>query len=116
MGTDKETLVNDLKALIDPFIRERDWERFHRPKDVAMALSIEAAELQELYLWDRTPDREALRDEMADVLFFLLDLSLREEIDLSTALREKMVKNEERYPAALVKGKDLKYDQYSSKA
>ena len=112
MGTDRETALEELKALIDPFIRERDWERFHRPKDVAMALSIEAAELQELYLWDREPDREALKDEMADVLFFLLDLSLREGVDLSTALMEKMKKNEERYPAALVRGKDLKYDQY----
>ncbi|MCU0798146.1 MAG: nucleotide pyrophosphohydrolase [Candidatus Thermoplasmatota archaeon] len=112
MSADADTTLNALKALIDPFIKERDWERFHRPKDVAMALSIEAAELQELYLWDRKPDREALGDEMADVLFFLLDLSIREGVDLTTVFNGKMEKNKKRYPAALVKGKDLKYDKY----
>ncbi len=112
MTSDADTTMDALKAFIDPFIKERDWERFHRPKDVAMALSIEAAELQELYLWDRKPDREALADEIADVLFFLLDLSIREGVDLTTAFRKKMEKNEKRYPAAIVRGKDLKYDQY----
>ena len=97
---------------IASFIAERDWEKFHRPKDVAMALSIESSEVLELYLWDREPDREALSDEIADVLFFLLDIAMREDIDLERAFERKMLKNEEKYPPSLVKGKDLKYNSY----
>jgi dCTP diphosphatase len=97
---------------IGTFIAERDWERFHRPKDVAMALSIESAEIMELYLWDRDPDREELSDEIADVMFFLLNLAMREDIDLEKAFDTKMRKNESKYPPSLVRGKDLKYDRY----
>jgi NTP pyrophosphatase (non-canonical NTP hydrolase) len=104
--------IERFQAMIGTFIAERDWDRFHRPKDVAMALSIESAEVMELYLWDRGPDREDLEDEVADVLFFLLDLAMREGIDLERAFERKMAKNAEKYPPALVKGRDLKYDRY----
>jgi dCTP diphosphatase len=104
--------LDDVRVRIADFIRERDWERFHRPKDVAMALSIEASELMELYLWDRKPSREDLSDEIGDVLFFLVDLCMREGIDPVQAFMGKMDKNEAKYPAEKVKGKDLKYDRY----
>jgi len=104
--------LEEIEERIRQFISDRDWDRFHRSKDVAMALAIEASELQELYLWDRTPSKEQVEDEAADVLFFLVDLSMREGIDLVGAFRRKMEKNENRYPAQLVKGKDLKYDAY----
>ncbi|MBN1540306.1 MAG: nucleotide pyrophosphohydrolase [Candidatus Thermoplasmatota archaeon] len=112
MRSDEVTTIAELKEEISRFVAERDWDRFHRPKDVAMALSIEAGELMELYLWDRTPDREDLMDELGDVLFFLLDMSIRENMDLSEAFRRKMGKNDERYPASLVRGRDDKYTAY----
>ncbi len=112
MTTESEDRFSDLKEMIISFIAERDWDRYHRPKDISMALSIEAGELMELYLWDREPDREELEDELADVFFFLLDMSIKEDVDLSAALRKKIEKNRSKYPASLVKGKDDKYTRY----
>lgn len=112
MGSDEGTTIGELKEEISRFVTERDWDRFHRPKDVAMALSIEAGELMELYLWDRSPDREHLMDELGDVLFFLVDMSIRENIDLSEAFRRKMGKNMEKYPSSIVRGRDDKYTSY----
>ena len=112
MDGDMGTTIGDLKKEISDFVNERDWERFHRPKDVAMALSIETGELMELYLWDREPDRQELEDELADILFFLVDMAVREDIDLSRAFRSKMNKNRDRYPRSIVKGRDDKYTKY----
>jgi NTP pyrophosphatase (non-canonical NTP hydrolase) len=103
---------DDLYQEIRDFISERDWDRYHRPKDIAMALSIEAGELMELYLWDRNPHRDELEDELADIFFFLLDMADRENIDLEKALFEKIDKNRKKYPKELVKGKDHKYTKY----
>ncbi|MGA1793094.1 MAG: nucleotide pyrophosphohydrolase [Thermoplasmatota archaeon] len=112
MGADEDMTLGEFKEAISVFVTERDWDRYHRPKDVAMALAIEAGELMELYLWDREPDREELEDELGDILFFLVDMAIREDIDLSEAFQKKMKKNEERYPASVVKGKDDKYTRY----
>jgi NTP pyrophosphatase (non-canonical NTP hydrolase) len=112
MASDNDTTITDIKGTITEFVTERDWDKYHRPKDVAMALAIEAGELMELYLWDRQPDREELKDELGDLLFFLVDMAIREEIDLVEAFRSKMEKNETRYPASMVKGRDDKYTRY----
>ena len=109
---DRDNRFSDLDELIDDFISERDWGRYHRPKDISMALSIEAGELLELYLWDRKPEKGDIEDEVADVFFFLLDICIREDIDLEWALRKKIDKNREKYPVELVKGKDHKYTKY----
>ncbi len=112
MSSDENTSVAELKRPVSEFIAERDWDRYHRPKDVAMALSIEASELMELYLWDRAPDRERLEEELGDILFFLVDMSIRENIDLVDAFHKKMDLNRKKYPAHLVKGRDDKYTNY----
>ncbi len=112
MDSKDENALAELKGLVSDFISERDWDRYHRPKDVAMALSIEAGELMELYLWDRSPGREDLEDELGDILFFLLDMSIREDVDLKEALKRKLEKNRVKYPADLVRGSDLKYTKY----
>ncbi|MFO8051583.1 MAG: nucleotide pyrophosphohydrolase [Thermoplasmatota archaeon] len=104
--------LSRLNDLVGEFISERDWGQYHRPKDVAAALAIEAAELQELYLWDRSPEREELEDELGDIFFFLLDMGMRENIDIIDALKKKLEKNEIKYPAHLVKGSDAKYTKY----
>lgn len=106
---------DDLNLEIRNFISERDWEKYHRPKDIAMALSIEAGELMELYLWDRKPENNEIKDELADIFFFLLDIAEREGIDLDEALLEKIEKNRKKYPKELVMGKDHKYTKYGKK-
>jgi NTP pyrophosphatase (non-canonical NTP hydrolase) len=112
MSSDDTTRITELKGAVSEFITERDWDQFHRPKDVAMALSIEASELMELYLWDRAPDRKRLEEELGDILFFLVDMSIREDIDLVEAFNKKMELNRKKYPAHLVKGRDDKYTSY----
>ena len=113
--TDTDTTINDLKALVRQFVDERAWQPFHSPKNLAMGIAVEAAELMECFLWIDLPasyesakdpkQREAIGDEMADVFCYLLNLSNVIGIDLSEALRAKVVKNALKYPAEKYKGK-----------
>ena len=112
--------INKLKSEVANFIKERDWEQFHNPKDLAQALTIEAAELSELFLWishEESYDtvkqkREAVSDEMADIFAYLLSLSNVTGIDLEQALKNKMKKNRKKYPADIVRGSSKKYTEY----
>jgi NTP pyrophosphatase (non-canonical NTP hydrolase) len=112
---DATTTVQELREAMARFVRERDWEQFHSPKNLAMGVTVEAAELAEHFLWI---DNEASRgvvndparlgqvaDEMADVACYLLALSNTLGIDLSEAVRAKLVKNAVKYPADKVRGK-----------
>ncbi|THK43260.1 nucleotide pyrophosphohydrolase [Methylophaga sp. SB9B] len=110
-----------LKQLIE-FRRERDWEQFHNPKDIAISLSIEAAELLEWFQWRdkteiqqmlETDKREALEDEIADVAVYLSYLCYDLNIDLEQAIKRKMDKNAAKYPVEKVKGRADKYNEYS---
>ncbi|MEZ4319536.1 MAG: nucleotide pyrophosphohydrolase [Myxococcota bacterium] len=110
----------ELTELVREFVTERDWERYHSPRNLAMALSVESAELLELYLWSAddgpqplNPDRNPrVADEAADVFMCLLNLCDKAGIDLEDALRSKLVRAREKYPADKVRGKALKYDEY----
>ena len=112
---DSDTKLDDLKAIVRHFVDERAWQPFHSPKNLAMGIAVEAAELMECFLWVDLPTshdiakdphkREAIADEMADVFCYLLNLSNVIGIDLSDALRVKMVKNALKYPADKYKGK-----------
>ena len=112
---DASTTITDLKAIVRKFVEERAWQPFHSPKNLAMGVAVEAAELMECFLWVDLPgsydaakdpkQREAIADEMADVLCYLLNLSNVIGIDLSEALRAKMIKNALKYPAEIYKGK-----------
>ena len=105
---DYSTTVGSLKEVVRRFAAERDWERFHSPKNLVMALMVEAAELMENFLWiteeesrnlaSEPEKRQAVADELADVACLLFNLSLHTEIDLSQAIQEKMVRNALRYP------------------
>ena len=113
-GADTETPIADLKAAVAAFNRERDWEQFHQLKDLAMALSVEAGELLELFLWrgeEDPPDAELMRQELADVVITALNLANYLEVDVTTAVRDKMRLNAERYPVALSKGNAKKYTE-----
>ena len=112
--------LEELKQRQRAFVAERDWEQFHSPKNLAMALSVEAAELVELFQWlteQQSADKdEALRsraaEELADVLWFLVRIADRLDIDLLAAVEEKFAQNEVKYPAERVRGQARKYDEY----
>jgi NTP pyrophosphatase (non-canonical NTP hydrolase) len=115
--------VSDLLALresIRAFVDERDWDQFHTPKNLAMALSVEAAELLEPFQWLQTGAANELGSdnlahvghEMADVLVYLVRLADKLDIDLMAAVTEKMVLNREKYPADKVRGDSRKYSEY----
>ena len=110
----------ELKLRIRDFVAERDWDRFHSPKNLAMALSVEASELVELFQWlteeeSASPDAERKRraaEELADVLWFLVRIADRLDIDLLEACETKIAANAKKYPAARVRGQSRKYDEY----
>lgn len=115
--------MSELKKLQDElleFAKARDWEQFHCPKNLAMALIVEAAELVEHFQWLTNEQsnhlseetRELVRYEMADVLIYLLRLSERLDIDLLDAARQKMVLNNRRYPVEKARGSSRKYTEY----
>ena len=109
-----------LRALVRMFVDERDWDQFHTPKNLASALSVEAAELREHFQWLQSGRAEELgseklkevRHEMADVLVYLVRLADKLEVDLFAAVQEKMVLNRAKYPAELVRGDARKYNEY----
>lgn len=112
-----------MKKLLDEvraFRNERNWEQFHSPKNLAMALLVECAELAEPFQWLTeeqsrnlsTAKREAVAEEIGDVLIYLVNLAERLDIDPLAAAWKKLEKNRLRYPAERVRGKALKYDDY----
>ena len=113
--SDAHTTVADLRRLIDEFVAERDWSHFHTPKNLAMALSIEAAELMEHFQWLTPEEAWAIRDnpaklaevseELADVFGYCLAMASELGIDMSEAVRRKMVKNVQKYPVEQYRGR-----------
>lgn len=103
-----------LRAALAEFNRARDWEPFHTPRDLAMALSVEAGELLELFLWKADgalPDRERLREELGDVLICLVNLAARVDVDLLAAATDKLAANARKYPVATARGNAKKWDE-----
>ena len=106
--SDQKTTLDELRAQIQRFVDERNWQQFHAPKSLAMSVSIEAAELMEHFQWlsleesrqvVSDADRmDQIRDELADVLCYLLALSNVLEIDITSAFNAKMKKNVAKYP------------------
>ena len=110
----------DLRDKLREFVAERDWDQFHSPKNLAMALCVEAAELLEHFQWLTEADSRRLapeklaqvRDEMADVLVYLVRLADKLEVDLLAAAAQKIEKNALKYPADKVRGSMRKYTDY----
>ena len=113
--TDQTTTIADLRELVRVFVDQRDWQQFHSPKNLSMSLAIEAAELMEHFQWITTDasrqvhqdsaKQSAICDELADVLCYAMAIANELDIDISTALRDKMVKNEAKYPADQYRGR-----------
>lgn len=105
---DQTTTIRELKDAVADFVEARDWRQFHDPKNLAMSIAIESAELMEHFQWLRSdqvsPDawsdetRQDITDELADILCFALSFANAADIDIASAVRAKMVKNEKKYP------------------
>lgn len=104
---------NDLQKALVNFRDERDWEQFHNPKDLALALSIEASELNELFLWKKSAEAnvEKIKDELADVLAYALLLADSYKLDINEIVLNKIKKNAEKYPVDKSKGSSKKYNE-----
>ena len=112
---DADTTLAQLKQLVNDFVDRRDWHRFHSPKNLAMSIAIETAELMEHFQWismedsrrvAEVPDRLAeVEEELADVLCYSLAMANELGLDLSEAIRRKMAKNEQKYPAEQYRGR-----------
>lgn len=119
---DEETTIKNLQDMIGEFCDEREWGQFHNPKDLAIGISTEAAELLEIFRFkdesqstDALADpaiRDRISDELADVLYFTLRFSQMNGMDLSEALSKKMEKNKIKYPVETSRGCNKKYNEY----
>lgn len=113
-----------LQDAMQLFTEERDWDQFHSPKNLAMALTVEASELQECFQWlTEAQSKEldhmqlsAVRDEIADVQLYLVHLAGKLNVDIAAACWAKMEKNAEKYPVEQVKGSARKYTSYEDKS
>ena len=115
-----EDSLQVLRARINAFVAERDWAQFHTPKNLAMAMIVEAAELVEQFQWDTPADslvltaekREAVSHELADTFVYLLRIAEVLDIDLIAAAYEKIDLNAKKYPVEKAKGSNAKYTAY----
>ncbi|MBN1338947.1 MAG: nucleotide pyrophosphohydrolase [Bacteroidales bacterium] len=104
------------RALVE-FREKRDWRQFHTSKDLAAAIGVEAAELNEIFLWKttaeaETADKERIKEELADVLAFCFLLAEKHKFSIPDIILEKIKKNEKKYPVEKSRGNALKYDQF----
>lgn len=119
---DKNLTISELKTLVKTFCKERDWDQYHTPKDLAIGLITEAAELLEHFRFRSIEQcledlkdpvkNEEIRDELSDALFFILRFSQCFDIDLSSSLQKKIEKNEKKYPVNSAKGSNKKYTEF----
>lgn len=116
---DATTRIAEIKARVLAFAQERDWEQFHAPKNLSMAIAAEAAELMEHFLW-QSPDqsrkdvdgavlRAKIEEELADVFIFAIEFANVTGIDIAQIIEKKMATNAVKYPVAKAKGRSEKY-------
>jgi len=119
MTTQDETSLKELQKMIRQFVDDRDWDQFHNPKDLAISLSLEAAEVMEHFQWKNTDEmaehakkmKNKIGEELADVFYWILLLANKLDIDLVDAFKKKMEKNQAKYPVAKAKGSHKKYTE-----
>ncbi len=118
---DSTTTLSVLKSRVLEFVRERDWEQFHSPKNLSMALAAETGELMEHFLW-ATPEqsielaadpskRGKIADELADVIIYALEFANITGLDVASAIEAKMAANAQKYPVAKARGRSEKYTE-----
>ena len=121
--------LKDIKSKLDVFSKEREWAKYHTPKNISMALSVEAAELLEIFQWMTEEEsfqvkassmekmgqiQGQIQDELADILLYAIRLSDILEIDLPKAIEKKMEKNATKYPISKARGNAKKYTEFTS--
>lgn len=117
---DTRVTLQDLKQKMADFVHERDWEQFHTPKNIAMSIAIEAAELMEHFQWLTVEQSKQLNEqeladmgeELADIIIYSLSMANFLNLDLAKTVMDKMEKNIRKYPADQVQGKSHKYTYY----
>lgn len=118
---DNTTTIFDLKKRIQEFCEERDWDQFHNPKDLAIGISTEANELLDIFrfksneqmqeMFEDELTKKHIKEEIADVLFFVLRFAQMNHLDLEECITEKIQKNAQKYSVEKSKGKNLKYTE-----
>jgi len=105
--------IDDITNALLQFRNDRDWEQFHNPKDLALAINVEAGELLELYLWKDSKDAKVdrVKEELADVFAFAFLLAEKYKLNVKEIILEKIQKNAEKYPVEKAKGTAAKYDE-----
>ncbi len=111
--------LEKIKKIITEFASERNWDKYHTPKNLSMALSVEASELVEIFQWLTqeesknidSKDIQSVKDEIADILIYLIRIADKLDIDLEKAVLEKIKKNGEKYPVELSKDNVVKYNR-----
>lgn len=103
--------IYELIREIDAFTKERDWDQFHTPVNLAKSIAIEAGELLECYQWNDEADPLAVEEELADVLNYCFMMASKLGLDPVEIVRKKMIKNAAKYPVEKSKGRSTKYDQ-----
>ncbi|NQY33011.1 MAG: nucleotide pyrophosphohydrolase [Coraliomargarita sp.] len=116
---DHETRLQEIKDKVLAFAKERDWEQFHSPKNLSMAIAAEAAELMEHFLWQSAEEshedirteklRAKVEEELADIFIFAIEFANVTGIDISAIIEAKMKRNAEKYPVEKAKGRSDKY-------
>ena len=118
---DNKVTIEELKNKVKEFCEKRDWDQFHNPKELSIGISTEANELLQLFRFKSEEDMKNLmnsdkrievEEELADVLYFVLRFAQMNNIDLSSAVSNKIDKNDKKYPAEKVKGCNKKYNEY----
>ena len=118
--SDNQTTLQDLKEKMADFVRERDWEQFHTPKNLSMSIAIEAGELMEHFQWLTVEQSKSLSpaalqnigEELADIVIYALSLANTLGLDMADTVLAKMEKNIRKYPSEQVRGKAHKYTYY----
>ncbi len=111
--------LEKIKKIITEFASERNWDKYHTPKNLSMALSVEASELVEIFQWLTqeesknidSKDIQSVKDEVADILIYLVRIADKLDIDLEEAILEKIKKNADKYPVELSKDNAVKYNK-----
>ena len=119
---DSETTINEIKKWIQDFNDVRDWDKYHHPKELAISISLESAELLEHFQWkEKEPIKsmkankelmQSIKNELSDIMIYSLNFANKLDIDMSEAIRKKIEENNRKYPADLARGKADKYTAY----
>ena len=122
INNDNDTKISDLKNIVKTFSDERDWDQYNNAKELAIGIVTESSELLQIFrfksekqideMFENQIKRKEICHEISDTFYFLIRLAQRYDIDLTTELREKMTKNEIKYPIEKSKGSNKKYSEY----